>query len=252
MILSLALLPMLLAAEAGLRVVVIPKARLVLVVPHRLGCAKISSVSTTKAFKAARCLPPASAAPMLPTSDDLFMKTPLTNFLSGASWVFGFVMALVALQTVSVTLAVKQSESESELQVWSIMAVSGILAGLGTYRLLNLLAKKQLEHACLQRKVLLTEPYQPMFLDLMLLTALSIYLCDIIFWVGLSSFSAVIVVLTALAAPAWTIVKALQRARETEEELTRVEATRFELLAVLLAVLLCHKKMKRLLVAWKP
>jgi len=51
---------------------------------------------------------------------------------------------------------------------------------LGTYRMLNLLCKKQLEHACLQHGILLSEPSLSTHLDAFLLIYLAIYTLGIL------------------------------------------------------------------------
>ena len=73
---------------------------------------------------------------------------------------------------------------------------------LGTYRMLNLLCKKQLEHACLQHGILLSEPSLSTHLDAFLLVYLAIYTLGILlqverkqlllmmFWNGVFDFKA--------------------------------------------------------------
>lgn len=72
---------------------------------------------------------------------------------------------------------------ETSLSCCSFLLVSHssfTKAILGTYRMLNLLCKKQLEHACLQNGILLSEPSLSTHLDAFLLIYLAIYTLGIL------------------------------------------------------------------------
>ena len=72
---------------------------------------------------------------------------------------------------------------ETSLSCCSFLLVSHssfAKAMLGTYRMLNLLCKKQLEHACLQHGILLSEPSLSTHLDAFLLIYFAIYTLGIL------------------------------------------------------------------------
>eukprot|EP00434_Breviolum_minutum_P027014 symbB.v1.2.023886.t1/scaffold2222.1/size85392/2 len=164
--------------------------------------------------------------PEVPDIPAFFMKTPLANFTSGASWTIGFVMSIVGLQAVALLLVNKPEVETSETRIWLIIAFPSVLAILGTYRMLNLLCKKQLEHACLQHGILLSEPSLSTHLDAFLLIYLAIYTLGILLQVSVLSLKALVIVLGALAGPGWTMMKALVNARDVETQLARVEMER--------------------------
>ena len=66
--------------------------------------------------------------PEVPDIPAFFMKTPLSNFTSGASWTIGFVMSIVGLQAVALLLVNKPEVETSETRIWLIIAFPSVLA----------------------------------------------------------------------------------------------------------------------------
>ena len=66
--------------------------------------------------------------PEVPDIPAFFMKTPLANFTSGASWTIGFVMSIVGLQAVALLLVNKPEVETSETRIWLIIAFPSVLA----------------------------------------------------------------------------------------------------------------------------
>ena len=172
-----------------------------------------------------------TANPLWPA--DLFhIKTALRLFASGLGWQAGFVMSIIALQTVAVMLVVKMDLHQmSETEVWVITFFPCTLALMGSYRLGGLLCKQQLAHAFLQHGMSLIEPPSSLRFDACLLVLLAIYALEILVRVGISSWAAMTAVLIALGGPAWTVSKALLNARDMEDQLQQVEVERRKLVA---------------------
>ena len=118
-------------------------------------------------------------------------------------------MSIVTLQTVAFVLLKKQAASEAK--VWLTVTFPFVFAVLGLLRLTNLLCKKQLSHACLQRGIFLTKT-SPQNLDIVLLIALVAYAIGLL--LDAADLVAAGLVLMALAGPASTMLKALMSARE--------------------------------------
>ena len=94
---------------------------------------------------------------------------------------------LATLQTV--TLAFIEKSDVPELVVWTMIFLPCLLAVLGTFRLLNLLCKKQISHLCLMCGVLLVEP-KASALDLFLYVGLAAYTLAALLCVGITSWQA--------------------------------------------------------------
>ncbi|CAE7214799.1 unnamed protein product [Symbiodinium sp. CCMP2456] len=154
--------------------------------------------------------------------DDLvFFKTPLKNFTAGFTWLFGFVTSIIALQTVALVLLKKSDDSEyAESKVWLIIIYPCILTIIGAYRLMILLCKKQLSHACGERAMFITEPVASNGLDAFLLGGLCAYAVGLLLQTGMGN---IILVFSALLGPAWSMMKALMQAHQLEAELDRVQ-----------------------------
>ncbi|CAE7338628.1 unnamed protein product [Symbiodinium sp. CCMP2592] len=167
-----------------------------------------------------------SAKPTTSPSSDVFsFKTPLANFGTGLGWVAGFAGSLLALQSSVLLVAGKgQGAEASEAGIWLLIAWPSILVALGAYRLLDLLARKQLEHCCLQHGMLLVQPSPSRFFDLLVLCGLAGYALGALLYVGFVSWQATAVVLTALAGPAFTGAKVFLNMMELEAELETVRA----------------------------
>eukprot|EP00434_Breviolum_minutum_P000059 symbB.v1.2.000050.t1/scaffold2.1/size812218/4 len=175
----------------------------------------LTMLSALLCLEAARALRSKSEGPEESWSTDAAVEiaTPLQIFSSGFGWILGFITSVMTLQTV-VLLMVKKSETP-EMAIWLLIYFPCLLAAGGAYRLTNLLCKKQLMHAFLRQGICLTGP-KGSRLDLILLLALSLYALVVVLSVGGTSLKASAVVSLALLGPAWTLVKALRTAQETE------------------------------------
>lgn len=147
------------------------------------------------------------------------MDPPLKIFSAGFGWILGFVASVMTLQTV-VLFLVKKS-AVPEIAIWLLIYFPCFLAAGGAYRLTNLLCKKQLMHAFLPQGICLTGSRSTL-LDSVLLLSLAIYASGVVLSVGSMSLKASAVVFLALLSPAWTLVKALKNAQETEARMDQL------------------------------
>eukprot|EP00434_Breviolum_minutum_P025122 symbB.v1.2.022195.t1/scaffold1958.1/size138524/6 len=148
------------------------------------------------------------------------VKTPMQNFVAGFSWAAGFVMSLAALQTGALMFLRKSSDVEA--YVWFAAAFPIVLALLGALRLMVLLCKKQIFHACLESGCILTDLPDSSYLDIALLAMLTLY-CLTILCLVTSSFEVLAITVTALGGSAWAVVKTVQNGKEMDFMLQFVE-----------------------------
>ncbi|CAK9082465.1 unnamed protein product, partial [Durusdinium trenchii] len=149
------------------------------------------------------------------------LKTSWEHFKIGFGWSAGFVSCLMSLQTA--TLASITKSDVSEVMVWLVTFFPCLLAILASFRLLNLLCKKQLAHLCLRQKVQLTTPGVSKRIDRILAVGLAVYALMVVGCAATVGWRGVQVVLVALIGPTWTLVKALSTATELEEQLKQIQ-----------------------------
>ena len=98
--------------------------------------------------------------------------------------------------------------------VWLVAACPAALGLAAALRLMQLLSKKQLAHACLQLGVVLTELQDNGVVDICLFAAVLAYFLLILVLVSADT-STMLVALSALGGSVWTVLKALSAARDT-------------------------------------
>ncbi|CAE7232485.1 unnamed protein product [Symbiodinium sp. KB8] len=159
------------------------------------------------------------------TKMELLVKKPGDQQQRGVQrWYTGFLLSLVAMQTGALSFVQKSSEQEEA--VWLVAALPIALTLGATLRLMQLLAKKQLAHAFLDRGIVPTDlPHSGSFLDGCLVLAVLAYLLLVVFLVSVD-VATLLVALTALGlglfsralgGSAWMLLKAVSTAREMEQ-----------------------------------